>query len=139
MRRLLARTLGVSADTRDELVFSNFTPTAGQQFQFDHHQGHCVSFLSNLQYGPLQNQDATWKRAGDIVRGSVGSGPLSRGKILCICGSEDDVVRAEHVEEDLGEFFGEGHFEFEIVPGDHGFPWTQGEAIVKFVAEFWDL
>lgn len=139
MRRLLATTLGVEADTRDKLVFSDFSPSTGQQFQFDHHQGHEVSFLSNVQYGPLQNQHETWKRAGDVIRGDEGDSVMSKGKVLCICGAEDDVVRAEHVVEDLETFFGKEHFEFETVPGGHGFPWTQGDAIVQLVSDFWKL
>jgi pimeloyl-ACP methyl ester carboxylesterase len=142
MRCLLGTLLGVEMARSKEVrpAKEGFTPAGALQFQFDHHDGHLLSFLSTLQHGPLQHQEAVWERAGNIIKGAESHDTLlSGGKILAICGESDPVVPPEDVRDDLVKFMGPAHFELATVPGGHGFPWTEGKAIAAYISEFWGL
>lgn len=143
MRRLIGTLLGVdlsAAPSKDLTPTTTFSPADALQFQFDHHNGHVRSFLSTLQYGPLQNQEAVWKKACDIIKGMPTLSSQQRvlsDKILVICGEDDSVVPPDHVKEDLTRLLGPEHFEFGIVPGGHGFPYPEGSQIGQRILDFW--
>nr|POE82753.1 serine hydrolase-like protein [Quercus suber] len=151
LRALIGTLLGVdfsrsAAEAAEEVKYSEegFTPAGALQFQFDYHSGHLLSFLSNIQHGPIHHQEAIWEYAGSIVKGGVSGKekanvPLSGGKILVICGDSDSVIVPEEVKANMVRYFGSSHFEFRTVPGDHGFPWSEGKAIAAYISEFWAL
>jgi pimeloyl-ACP methyl ester carboxylesterase len=150
MRRLLSTTLGVDSQiqpVKEVDKLGGFTPQSALQFQFDHHLGHVESFLSNIQYGPIQHQEEIWKRACDIISAKKGccdeddkKSPMYDGKILVVCGNDDWVIPAADTKEDMEQYLGDQkHFDFRVVPGGHGFPWAEGKTVAKYIIDFWSL
>lgn len=145
MRRLVGAALGVDVRGREhpgtDTPTSGFSAAEACQFQFDMHRGHVHSFLSGLQYGPRQDQEAVWRKACRIIKGGAGAGRSRnlRDKILVICGAEDEVVPSAHVHEDLMWLLGLDHFEFATVPGGHGFVYPNGADIALRMLRFWAM
>ena len=127
LRKLLAGVLGVEEDPKKEpgsplerREGGSVDADAIAQWQYDHHEGHATSFVSTLQYGPLQGQHDTWQVACNGLKDRQ----QARGgkeRLLAICGTEDWVVPAQHVQEDLDGMMGQKEYVFETVKGGHSF------------------
>ncbi|KAH9822077.1 Lipase 1 [Teratosphaeria destructans] len=145
MRRLVASALGVEENAVEEEQSSTddregIDGPAIVRWQFKNHQGHARSFASTVANGPLQNQREVWQEACDVLRAKQEArGGMER--LVVVCGSEDNVVPAEHVREDLDGMMGKEEFVYETVPGGHGFPLSveNGRRIVEIVAKEWRL
>lgn len=114
------------------------------QWQYDTHRGLVHSFISTIQYGPMQHQHSVWRRVCSIIKGDTARTPLSshhcplfNSKMLVILGEADNVVLAEEVSADLCYMMGDsGHVEFKTVPGGHGFPVPDCDEVAKHISDF---
>ena len=114
------------------------------QWQFDNHRGLIHSFISTIQYGPIQYQHSDWRRVCSIVKGDTTRTPLSshhcklfNSKILVIFGDADSIVRAEEVSADLLLIMGDSeHVEFKTVAGGHGFPEPSCDEVANHISDF---
>ena len=117
------------------------------QWQFDYHQGFCHSFVDTIAYGPIMHQQSDWQKACNVINGNAPIDPLNKSgsklrnsKFLVIFGDSDGVVAGEHVSEDLKTMLGGSqHVEFRTVPGDHGFPVTSSDDVIKHISDFWNI
>jgi len=109
------------------------------QWQYSCHHGHAASFVSTLLYGPVMDQGEAWCRAGEVLREKHATREDGQETVVLVCGSEDTVVPIDHVREDLDRYLGKGNCMAETVPGGHGFPLAQGEAIVDSLSVAWRL
>ena len=114
------------------------------QWQFDYHRGLIHSFVSTIQYGPIQYQHSDWRRVCSIVKGDTARTPLSshhcklfNSKMLVIFGDADSIVLAEEVSADLLYIMGDTeHVEFKTVAGGHGFPIPRSNEVAKHISDF---
>ena len=117
------------------------------QWQFDNHRGFIHSFVSTIQYGPIQYQHSDWRRVCSIVKGDTARTPISshhcklfNSKMLVIFGDGDDIVLAEEVSADLRYIIGDSeHVEFKTVAGSHGFPVPSCDEVANLISEFCGL
>ncbi|KAL8941808.1 MAG: hypothetical protein Q9211_001660 [Gyalolechia sp. 1 TL-2023] len=117
------------------------------QWQFDCHQGFVHSFLSNVQYGPIMNQQTDWHKVCEILRGDSSStaalpngSKLRGGRILTIFGKEDTIVVGNEVEQDLVRMLGgDEHLRVVWVPGSHSFPEANSHLVMEHITRFLDL
>ena len=114
------------------------------QWQFDNHRGLIHSFVSTIQYGPIQYQHSDWRRVCSIVKGDTARTPpsshdckLFNSKILVMFGDDDSIVFAEEVSTDLLHLMGDSeHVEFKAVAGGHGFPVPNCDEVANYISDF---
>ena len=114
------------------------------QWQFDNHRGLVHSFISTIQYGPIQYQHSDWRRICSIVKGDTARTPRSshhcrlfNSRMLVIFGDADSIVPAEEVSADLLYIMGDpDHVEFKAVPGGHGFPAPSCDEVANHISDF---
>lgn len=137
----------IAAETAQELkpVGSRALDIPGiLQWQFDNHRGLIHSFVSTIQYGPIQYQHSDWRRVCSIVKGDTTRTPLSshhcklfNSKMLVIFGDADSIVLAEEVSADLLYIMGDSeHVEFKAVAGGHGFPVPSCDEVTNHILDF---
>ncbi len=117
------------------------------QWQFDHHNGFCHSFVDTIRNGPIMNQHSDWRKVCDLIKDK--KHPLDRlhpesklrnSKLFLIFGDSDDIVVANEVLMDLDRMLGgREHLEHKIVPGGHGFPLSSCDEVVGHICEFWHI
>ena len=114
------------------------------QWQFDNHRGLVHSFISTIQYGPIQYQHSDWRKVCSIVKGDTARTPRSshhcrlfNSKMLVIFGDADSIVPAEEVSADLSDIMGDSeHVDYRVVSGGHGFPVPSCDEVAKNVSDF---
>lgn len=138
LRELLADVLGLGQEEPVAAAKEDIAANADAmvRWQYEHHQGHATSFVSTLQYGPVQGQYQTWQKACENLKHKEG-----KDKTVVICGDEDFVVPPDHVKEDLDGMMGSDKFCFETVKGSHGFLLDEEacEQIVETLSREWVL
>lgn len=114
------------------------------QWQFDNHQGFLHSFINTSQHGPVWHQQSDWKKVCDIIKGKIKTAGdrscnLRNRKILFIFGDSDEIVIEKEIIEDFEQLFGGSEkVEFKVVPGDHGFPVSSSDEVVRHISDFWE-
>ena len=114
------------------------------QWQYDSHRGLIHSFISTIQYGPMQYQNSDWRRVCRIVKGDTVQTPLSshhcklfNSKLLVILGDADSIVLAEELSADLSHIMGDPErVEFKTVAGSHGFPVPCCDEVARYISDF---
>lgn len=117
LKELAAIALGVDgqAGTSGDDAVAN--AAAILRWQYQDHQGHVTSFVSSLQYGPIQHQHEFWRKACEVLKEKQKASTSKQPeRLVVVCGSEDGVVPAEHVKEDLDGMIGFGTSVFDDVP-----------------------
>lgn len=134
---LVKEALGVAdGDGEGEVGFNRLV-----RWQFESHEGHARSFASTLLNGPVMGQGEVWREACAVLKEKR---RVSGEKLVVVCGTDDDVVRAGDVREDLEGFMGdgeEGSFVFETLPGGHGFLADEGvcKGVVEVLGREWGI
>lgn len=114
------------------------------RWQFDNHRGFVHSFVSTVQYGPIQYQHSDWRRVCSIIKGdTTGTPPSSHkcklfdSKILVVFGDADSIVVAKEVSADLLQIIGDPkRVEIKIVGGNHGFPVPSCDEVAEYISDF---
>ena len=117
------------------------------QWQFDHHKGFPYAFADTIRTGMARHQHTDWQKVCNILIGdktktshSDQSAGFFDSKMLLVFGEDDKIVVANEVMEDLTRIIGgKEHLLSRIVPGNHGFPVPNGEAVTNHISEFWGL
>jgi len=143
MRLKVGKALGIeeqAAEEEQKTTDTGVDAAAIVRWQYERHDGHVASFASTVQRGPLQGQHSIWKDACAVLKERQDA-RQGRERLVVICGSEDTVVRAEHVKEDLDGMMGTDGYVFETVKGGHGFLLHRDAcySVVETLARDWRL
>ncbi|KAG8533547.1 uncharacterized protein KY384_001287 [Bacidia gigantensis] len=125
--------------TKEETSVGKLDFPAMAQWQFDNHHGCVHSWLDTLNNAPVMHQHAEWEKV--IAR--LGASESGISKLLVIFGEDDQVVNRSEVGVEMAEMFTRQgkreKLDIRTVPGDHGFPVTQADAVVEHIADFWQM
>ncbi|KAM0716002.1 hypothetical protein Q7P37_008516 [Cladosporium fusiforme] len=139
LKTMLPGVLGLDEEVEnDNKAAANAVALA--RWQYEHHEGHPISFVSTLINGPVQDQHQVWREACKVLKEKQEK--RQGGEMLvAIGGSDDNVVPAAHIREDLDEMMGKDHYVFETVKGNHSFPLDDSacEKVFNVLVTEWKL
>ncbi|GAW19478.1 hypothetical protein ANO14919_089650 [Xylariales sp. No.14919] len=128
----------VPSETGPTRVEKTFDMGALLQWQFDYHHGHVHSFQDTVRYGPLRGREYLWGAVCDIIAGRTRPEcRLHKSKLLVFFGQDDDVVVGRETAEDILKLLPAANLQVEYLPGGHGFPYPNSEAITQTILSFW--